>query len=143
MASLVAERAETGPVTFVGPGGTIPEEWGTHVTVIRKNWGTRGIPEKKVDYLDRVEFTGGVARNVPIEVAQAWLKNKLLGLYVLEGTAEADSFIKATGFTPMPPEEFATMIKAFKVEDLAALLGEERTLELANDLRRVLGVKDK
>ena len=141
----VKTMAEDGMIpvqsAFVKPGERIPQDFGPLVTVIRKNWGTKGVPEGKPDYMDTTPFIGGVAREVPVEAAQGWLDKRRLGVYVLPSDAEESDFIRATGVTPMEPEAFAAMVKAFSYEDLAALLGEKKTLEMAEGLRKTLGLK--
>ncbi len=101
--SLPAKTEGHAETIAIGPGGVIPEEWGPTVVVIRKNWGTRHIPQNKVDFLDRIEFRDGVARDVPREVVDGWLKVKRLGIYALRDNATDSDFIKATGVTPMDP----------------------------------------
>jgi len=131
----VAETAKA----FVSPGEAIPEAWGDTLTVIRKNWGTAGVPVTGKDYLDTVEFKGGVATNVPRPIAEAWSKKKGLGLYYLPDGVDEEAFVKATGIMPMQPESFAAMLRAYPVDDLVTLLGDQKALEIATALRRALG----
>ena len=133
MAQLVKEKEGS---LSASPQG-LPE--GSHVTVVRKNWGTDAIPANKVDYLDMTEFHGGVAHNVPRSVAEAWAQNRRLGLYFLPDGADEAAIMKATGIVPLQPETFSAMIRAYPVDELVTLLGEEKTLELANNLRKALG----
>lgn len=103
------------------------------VTVIRKNWGTPGCPAGKRDYLIPVEFIGGVARNVPIAIAEQWLKAPIMRglIYVLPPDAKEGDFMRVTGMQPMEVETFAAMLKGYDPEQLLNALGEEELLALA------------
>lgn len=123
------------------------------VTVL---FGYGKVPVGKVTYVDRVKFTDGVARNVPLEVAENWKNgthSETKQPYATEGSkqsygrldviilpqdaTEAD-FAKATGIKPMVASKFAALLKAYPVTEIVEALGEERSLQLANELRKAI-----
>lgn len=110
---------------------------GPNCTVIRRNWGQPSIPRDKRDYLDEVAFQGGVAKNVPTKLARTW-ERLGLGVHVLPANATEAEFIKATGVQPMPAEQFAAMLRGYDLAQISQVLGEEGTLKLAGELRRLV-----
>lgn len=113
------------------------------VTVIRKNWGTPGCPAGKRDYLIPVEFIGGVARNVPIAIAEQWLKAPIMHglIHVLPPDANEGDFMRVTGIQPMEVSTFAAMLKGYDPEQLLNALGEEELLALATRMKELVDGK--
>lgn len=100
------------------------------VTVIRKNWGLSGIKKGHVDYIDRVAFTGGVARNVPYKQAAEWQKKRTVGIHILPNTATEADFIRVTGITPMEDHDLATILQATDAGKILSLLSPDQLEQL-------------
>lgn len=96
-------------------------------------------------YVDDYLFVGGVGRNIPRTVADAWKRGKrwqdkkpaLSRVYIqaiLPNDANEVDFAKATGVTPMKPAELAAMIGATDAKTLVAALGRKQAVALAEQL---------
>lgn len=105
--------------------------------------------------VDGFTFVGGVARNVPVEVAEAMLsrrspeKNKpkygyIVG-HILPSDATDADFIKATGIRPMPLRNFASMLGAYTPVEMRQAMGEamgdEKAADFVKKLAESFGVK--
>lgn len=130
-----------------------PEEEGVRVVI----HGYGKLAPNKVHFIDDIKFIGGVARDVPADVAECWLKgvrpketNKpyavsgkraysRVGVIVLPGDATEAQIMKAAGVPAMAVSKFAEFIKAYSTEDLAAALGREKAIELSEGLRKAVG----
>ena len=121
------------------------------VTVIHRNWGAIDplsrqplIPTNRETYFDRITFVGGVGRNVPYELAKKWVK---LGLvpkaYIFPNNAQQEDFERATGRTPMAPTTLADTVAGLSAPQALALLGEEKGLEFAKSLQRLISSRRK
>lgn len=128
------------------------------VTVL---WGYGKERHDHVHKLDHTVFVGGVARNVPRTIAEAW-KNGLrpegttkpyamdgkesytpagLDVIILENDATEADFVRATGYKPMQASKFAALLRAYPASEIVEALGTERATQLANELRASLNIK--
>lgn len=96
-------------------------------------------------YIDDYKFVGGVGRNIPRNIAEAWAdgrrwqdnKPAASRVYIqaiLPNDANEVDFAKATGVNPMPPSQLAAMIGATNAADLVKALGRKQAAELAEAL---------
>lgn len=104
------------------------------VVTVLHGWGKVSV--KDVHWIDTVRFEGGVARNVPFELARKWRKipGMSKGIHILPSDATESEFMKKTGIQPMAPSKFAAMLGAYDLDKLAAELGPERVQEIADKL---------
>ena len=128
------------PVTLVSAAKAAEWEDEDLCTVIRRNWGdVQKCPPLKEDYMDRITFTGGVARNVPYRLVRQWVKYGVIAKeHVFANNAQEKDFIKATGRDPMQPLNLATAVSRMKPEQIAAILGDEAALQLARDVQKLI-----
>lgn len=121
-----------------------PFDDGEMCTVLRRNWGTPGVPIDKVDYLDRYTCVGGVIRNVFYRDAKQWVK---LGLihpsHIFPNHAQADEFSKRMGRNPLAPENLATAVQRLSPDKITAILGEEAALKLAMEVQKLVSSRKK
>lgn len=98
-------------------------------------------------YIDNYQFVGGVCRNVPRNVAQAWAKgvrwqdekpavSRVYLQAILPNNATEVDFSKATGIQLMPAAKLAAMIGATDAKSLVDAMGEQAALALADALRK-------
>ena len=121
------------------------------VTVLHRNWGATDphthqpfIPMDRETYLDRITFVGGVARNVPYEQAKKWVKLGLVAkAHIFANNAQKEDFERATGRTPMSPGNLAEAVAALSVERALTLLGDEKGMEFAKNLQRLISSRKK
>jgi hypothetical protein len=111
------------------------------VTVLH---GFGRVSPLKQEYVDRVLFIGGVARNVPYSIAKWWVKGARpdgkepyghVKVQVLPNDATEADFIKVTGIQPMPAERLAALLAAANLDDIYQALGDAGALRIANGLR--------
>jgi len=122
-----------------------------YCTVIHRNWNafdqrTRQplIRADQETYLDRITFVGGVARNVPYEIAKKWVKIGLISKeHIFANNAQAEDFAKATGREAMTTQTLAGAIASLSPEKATAILGEEAAKEFAKSLLRLISTREK
>jgi hypothetical protein len=131
------------------------------VTVL---YGWNKVPANSKQFVDKVPFIGGVARNVPYSTVKHWKqgtrpdgKNDQIygkisiqavlpdevagkdkdGNFIMRKVDESD-FAKATGIKPMPVDQFMLQLAGTDLEALAAHLGAERLKQLVDSLGKYL-----
>ncbi|HZU01528.1 MAG TPA: hypothetical protein VFA10_17805 [Ktedonobacteraceae bacterium] len=103
------------------------------VTVIARSWGDPQLcPPLKEASIDRVTFTGGVARNVRYDLAKKWVKLGIVSKdHIFANNASVEDFMKATGRNPLEPGNLATALQTISPEKLIAILGDEHAKAFA------------
>lgn len=109
-----------------------------YVCYVRRNWGTPGVPLGKVDYADRYQFTGGVARNIPYLVAKRWQKSGAIGGYILPNNASIEDISHETGRDPLAPKNIAEAVEALTPDKIIAILGEDGALQHAKRVQEIV-----
>lgn len=131
------------------------------VTVL---YGWNLVPPGTKQYVDKVLFKDGVARNVPYSVVKHWQRgtradgknDQICGRVKLQAvlpdevedkdkegkvitrTVDENDFAKATGIKPMPVEQFMAQLAGVNIEALAAQLGADRLKQLIDNLGKYL-----
>lgn len=96
-------------------------------------------------WVDDYLFIGGVGKNIPRNVADAWAKGKrwqdnkpaLSRVYIqaiLPADASVVDYAEATGVQPMPAAQLAAMIRATDAKALVGALGKKQAVQLAEQL---------
>lgn len=88
--------------------------------------------------IDNVEFTGGIARDVPEDTARAWKAIPAFKIQILPNDATEVDFARKVGIKPMNPTKLAALLGASDVDQLVAALGQQKTNELIDALARRL-----
>jgi anaerobic selenocysteine-containing dehydrogenase len=113
-----------------------------HVTVLH-GWGR--VEHYDKHYVDKVLFTGGVARDVPYGVAKHWVANTRpdgkheqvygkVNVHILPANAIEADFVKATGIQPVPMNDFAAMLDGVDLDALVTQMGIEKVKKLMDGL---------
>lgn len=100
-------------------------------------------------WVDDYLFIGGVGKNIPRNVADAWAKGKrwqdnkpaLSRVYIqaiLPSDASVVDYAEATGVQPMPASQLAAMIRATDAKALVGALGKKQAVALAEQLMNSL-----
>lgn len=119
----------------------------TDLVTVLHGWGRVAANDRH--YIDRVLFLGGVAANVPYDLAKHWLAGtrpdgkptlgKVVVHIVPNDATEAD-YIKASGIQPMAAERLAAMLSGCDLDAIFAALGSEKALQISEGLRsRIAG----
>jgi hypothetical protein len=97
-----------------------------------------------VHYIDNYKFVGGVGRNIPRSVANAWKKgirpdgkpavSRVYPQAILPSDASDVDFASACGIAPMEPARLAAMIDATDAATLVQALGRSKAVALAEQL---------
>lgn len=105
---------------------------------------------EKVTFVDDYRFVGGVGRDIPRSIAQAWKTGKrwqdgkpaasrIYPQAILPNDATDVDFASATGVTPMEPAKLAAMIGATDAELLVGAMGRQQAIMLAEKLMKQAG----
>jgi len=106
-----------------------------------------GYPNVRSTYrqwVDNVEFRGGVAKGVPMSVAKHWVKGTRPGggtvqgrikVTILADDATPADYAVAVGMPPFAAEKVAAMLQATDLDHLCAAMGEEDVDKLVRQLQ--------
>lgn len=104
------------------------------------------VAPTEVHYIDGYKVVGGVCRNVPRTIADHWKKgtrpdgkpcvSRVYPQAILSQGVENEDveFAKATGVQPLSAAKLAAMINATDAAQLAAALGRQASVRLAEQL---------
>lgn len=136
----MAEK-NAGVQTFAGvqPDTAVPEK---ELCTVLYGYG-RLKPEHR-QYVDNYEFVGGIGKNIPRSVANAWGKgvrpdgtpavSRIFIQAILPNDADESAFVQATGIQLVEPAKLAAMINASDAGQLIELLGKTNAVRLAEEL---------
>jgi hypothetical protein len=124
-----------------------PKKWEPQdhekVTVL---YGWNKVPSGYKQFVDKTLFKDGIARNVPYTTVKHWKQGTRpdgrlemsygsIGIQaVLPNDATEADFIKATGITPMPVEQFASQLAGMDINALLTHMGVEKFKALIGDM---------
>jgi hypothetical protein len=123
------------------PGGKFVEN-NSDMCIVLHGYGRVAATEQH--YIDDYKFIGGVGRNIPRSIANAWKKgvtrdgkpavSRVFPQAILPSDATEVDFATASGINPMDPAKLAAMITATDAEVLVQALGLSKAMELAEQL---------
>lgn len=102
-------------------------------------------PPTLTKWVDDYRFVGGVGRNIPRRIANAWRdgtrwqdnKPAMSRIYpqaILPNNATEVDIARAAGVKPMEPSKVAAMISAIDAQSLVDALGRQGAVKLAEQL---------
>jgi hypothetical protein len=102
------------------------------------------VAADNIHYIDNYKFLGGVGRNIPRSIANAWKKgvrpdgkpavSRVYPQAILPSDATEVDFAAACGIAPMEPAKLAAMIDATDAQALVQALGRAKAVALAEQL---------
>ena len=102
------------------------------------------VARNEVHFIDNYEFVGGIGRNIPKKVAEAWKKgtrldgspaiSRVFPQAILPSTATEADFASAVGEPPMDPARLAALITSTDANLLVTALGRMKATEVAQGL---------
>lgn len=121
------------------------------VSVVHRNWHANDprthqpfIRDDQETFLDRITFVGGVARNVPYELARQWVKlGMITSTHIFANNAQSEDFSKALGRDAMAPQTLAGAVSNLSTEKAIAILGEEGAAKFAKSLLQDVSSREK
>jgi hypothetical protein len=146
------EQKQGDEVTQAGTATAVlekPKEFEDYEKVTVLYGWNKVLPESK-QFVDKVLFKGGVARNVPYSTVKHWQRgtradgknDQICGKISIQAVLPSDAteadFARATGIKPMPVEQFMSQLAGVDLEALATQLGAERLKELIDNLGKHL-----
>jgi hypothetical protein len=91
-----------------------------------------------------IPLWGASGRNIPYAQVKKWIKLGLISKeHVFPNNVQPAAFVKATGRNPQSPEHLAAAIHTLTPDKIAAILGDEAALKLAQDVKRLISSRNK